>query len=147
MVVVDKMLKLAEVKSNDVVYDLGSGDGRIVITAAKTYGASAVGIEIDPKLVKESRENVHRAGVGDLVEIRQQDILTADLSAATVVTMYLLAETTPTLMPLLQRQLKPGARIVSNEFEMDDWKPDKVQEITVPLQDYTYTIYLWRMRE
>ena len=147
MVVVDKMLKLAEVKSNDVVYDLGSGDGRIVITAAKTYGASAVGIEIDPKLVKESRENVHRAGVGDLVEIRQQDILTADLSAATVVTMYLLAETTPTLMPLLQRQLKPGARIVSNEFEMDDWKPDKVQEITVHRQDYTYTIYLWRMRE
>ena len=107
MKVVERMLSLAGVQSDDVVYDLGSGDGRIVITAAKKYGARAVGFEIDPRLVDESRNSVRRAGVQDLVEIRQQDILQADLSGATVVTLYLFPEANRLLRPRLWSQLKP----------------------------------------
>jgi protein-L-isoaspartate O-methyltransferase len=134
--VVDKMIELAGVKKGDVVYDLGSGDGRIVITAAKT-GARAVGFDVDGELVKESRENIRKAGVQDRAEIKQQDILTVDLSPANVVTMYLLPDVNLKLKPNLLKQLKPGSRVVSHAFDMGDWKPDKVERVD------GRTIYLW----
>ena len=134
--VVDKMIELAGVKKGDVVYDLGSGDGRIVIAAAKK-GARAVGFEIDPDLVAESRANIQKAGVQESAEIRNQDILTVDLSAASVVTMYLLPDVNLKLRPNLLSQLKPGSRIVSHSFDMGDWKPDKVERVE------GRTIYFW----
>ena len=134
--VVDKMIELAGVKKGDVVYDLGSGDGRIVIAAAKK-GARAVGFDIDGDLVKESRENVRKAGLQDLAEIRQQDFLTVDLSAASVVTMYLLPDVNMMLRPKLLNQLKPGSRVVSHAFDMGDWKPDMTERVN------GRNIYLW----
>ena len=134
--VVDKMIELAGVKKGDVVYDLGSGDGRIVITAAKK-GARAVGFDVDGDLVKESRENIRKAGLENLAEIKQQDILSVDLSPATVVTMYLLPDVNLKLKPNLLKQLKPGSRVVSHAFDMDDWKPDKTERVN------GRTIYLW----
>ncbi len=134
--VVDKMIELAGVKKGDVVYDLGSGDGRIVITAAK-MGARAVGFDIDGDLVKESRENIRKAGVQDSAEIRQQDLLTVDLSPATVITMYLLPDVNLMLRPKLLSQLKPGSRVVSHAFDMGDWKPDKTERFN------GRTVYLW----
>lgn len=134
--VVDKMLELAGVKKGDVVYDLGSGDGRIVITAAKK-GARAVGFDVDGALVRESRENIRKAGLENLAEIKQQDILTVDLSPATVVTMYLLPDVNLKLKPNLLKQLKPGSRVVSHAFDMGDWKPDKTERVN------GRTIYLW----
>jgi SAM-dependent methyltransferase len=134
--VVDKMVDLAAVKKDDVVYDLGSGDGRIVIAAAKK-GARAVGFEIDPELVKESRENIRKAGLEGRAEIRNQDILTVDLSAASVVTMYLLPDVNLKLKPNLLSQLKPGSRVVSHAFDMGDWKPDKTERVN------GRTIYFW----
>jgi len=134
--VVDKMIELAGVKKGDTVYDLGSGDGRIVITAAKK-GARAVGFEIDGDLVKESRENIQKAGVQNSAEIRQQDILTVDLSAASVITMYLLPDVNLRLRPNILSQLKPGSRVVSHAFDMGDWKPDRTERIN------GRTVYLW----
>jgi SAM-dependent methyltransferase len=134
--VVDKMIELAGVQKGDVVYDLGSGDGRIVIAAAKK-GAKAVGFDIDPQLVKESRENIRKAGVEDQAEIRNQDILTVDLSPASVVTMYLLPGVNLKLKPNILRELKPGSRVVSHAFDMGDWKPDKIERVN------GRTIYLW----
>jgi ribosomal protein L11 methylase PrmA len=135
-VVVDKMVELAGVKKGDVVYDLGSGDGRIVIAAAKK-GARAVGFEIDPELVGESRANIKKAGVEDSAEIRNQDILTVDLSPASVVTMYLLPDVNLKLKPNLLSQLKPGSRVVSHSFDMGDWKAEKIERVE------GRTIYLW----
>lgn len=134
--VVDKMIELAGVKKGDVVYDLGSGDGRIVIAATKR-GAKAVGFEIDPDLVSESRANIQKAGVQESAEILNQDILTVDLSPASVVTMYLLPDVNLRLKPNLLSQLKPGSRVVSHAFDMGDWKPDKVERVE------GRTIYLW----
>lgn len=134
--VVDKMVEVAGVKKGDVVYDMGSGDGRIVIAAAKK-GARALGFEIDGDLVKESRENIRKAGVQDLAEIRQQDILTVDFSPASVVTMYLLPDVNMKLRPNLLSQLKPGSRVVSHSFDMGDWKADKVERVD------GRTIYFW----
>ena len=134
--VVDKMIDLAGVKKGDVVYDLGSGDGRIVITAAKK-GARAVGFDVDGDLVKESRENIRKAGVQEFAEIRQQDILTVDLSGASVVTMYLLPDVNLKLRPHILSQMKPGSRVVSHAFDMGDWKPDKTERVD------GRTIYLW----
>jgi SAM-dependent methyltransferase len=134
--VVDKMIELAGVKKGDVVYDLGSGDGRIVITAAKK-GARAVGFDVDGDLVKESRENIRKAGVQELAEIRQQDILTVDLSGASVVTMYLLPDVNLKLRPNVLSQMRPGSRVVSHAFDMGDWKPDKTERVN------GRTIYLW----
>ncbi|HKX51875.1 MAG TPA: class I SAM-dependent methyltransferase [Candidatus Binatia bacterium] len=134
--VVDKMIELGGVKKGDVVYDLGSGDGRIVITAAKK-GARAVGFDVDGDLVKESRESIRKAGLEKLAEIKQQDILTVDLSPATVVTMYLLPDVNLKLKPNLLKQLKPGSRVVSHAFDMGDWKPDKTERVN------GRTIYLW----
>lgn len=134
--VVDKMIELAGVKKGDLVYDMGSGDGRIVIAAAKK-GARAVGFEIDGDLVKESRENIRKAGLEKLAEIRQQDILTVDFSPASVVTMYLLPDVNLKLKPKLLKQLKPGSRVVSHSFDMGDWKPAKVERVD------GRTIYFW----
>ena len=134
--VVDKMIELAGVKKGDLVYDLGSGDGRIVITAAKK-GAKAVGFEIDGDLVKQSRDNIRKAGVQEQAEIRQQDILTVDLSAASVVTMYLLPDVNLQLRPNILSQLKPGSRVVSHAFDMGDWKPDRTERVD------GRTLYLW----
>ena len=135
-VVVDKMIELAGVRKGDVVYDLGSGDGRIVIAAARR-GARAVGFEIDPDLVAESRANIQKAAVQESAEIRNQDILTVDLSGASVITMYLLPDVNLKLRPNLLKQLKPGSRVVSHAFDMGDWKPDKIEQVE------GRTIYLW----
>lgn len=137
--VVAKMIELARVGKNDLVYDLGSGDGRIVIAAAKK-GAKAIGFEIDGDLVKESRAKITTAGLHTRAEIRQQDILTVDLTPATVVTLYLFPDVNLQLRPKLRRQLKPGARIVSHAFSMGDWQADKV--ISVDRQK----LYLWIIR-
>jgi protein-L-isoaspartate O-methyltransferase len=138
--VADAMLKLARVTANDVVYDLGSGDGRIVITAAKKYGARGVGVELDAELVKEARKNATKAGVSDRVTFVQDDLFKTNLSDATVVTLYLSNSINMRLRSLLQQQLKPGSRVVSHRFEMGDWKP----EATVKLEGTS--IHLWTIR-
>jgi SAM-dependent methyltransferase len=140
--VVEKMLELAKVGKDDVVYDLGCGDGRIVITAAKKYGARGVGVDIDPQRIKESNENARIAGVTDRVKFLQQDLFEMDFSEATVVALYLLPSLNLRLRPKLLRDLKPGSRIVSHAFDMGDWKPEKV--VTVPADfDQNLTIYYW----
>jgi len=136
--VVDAMLELAQVTRTDVVYDLGSGDGRIVIAAAQKYGARGVGFEIDPALVKKARENAAAAGVASQVRFVTQDLFTADLSRASVVTLYLLQSINERLRPKLVRQLKPGTRIVSHVFNMGpEWPPEKT--LTVERS----RIFLW----
>lgn len=144
--VVERMLELAQVKKGDVIYDLGSGDGRIVITAAKKYGVKAVGFEIDPELLRQSRENIRREKLEHLAEIREQDIREVDLSPASVVTMYLLPEVNLMLRPNAWRQLKPGARVVSHDFDMGDWKPLKVEHIK-DKSNWDHTLYLWHISE
>jgi cyclopropane fatty-acyl-phospholipid synthase-like methyltransferase len=143
--VVDKMLELAAVTKDDLVYDLGSGDGRIVITAAKEYGARGIGIEIDPELVQKAQENAQAAGVSDQVEFRQQDLFQTDFSDATVVTLYLLSSLNEKLRPKLLKELKPGTRIVSHSFAMGDWKPE--QEVIVQTPSGQRTVYFWRVPE
>ncbi len=143
--VVDKMLELAQVKKGDVVYDLGCGDGRIVVTAAKKYGVKAIGFDINPERIKESLENVRTNKVGNLVTIREADIFTLDLTEANVVTLYLLPSLNVKLMPQLAK-LKPGSRIVSHDFDMKGAKP--VQVVTVSEgsddeQDGEHTVYKW----
>ena len=140
--VVERMLAIAKVGKNDVVVDLGSGDGRLVITAAKQFGARGVGIDIDPARIAEGRANAKQAGVESLVEFRQEDALQADLSQATVVTLYLLSSSNVKLRPRLLSQLKPGARIVSHQFGMGDWPPDKVETFTDG-NGTSRTLYLW----
>ncbi len=142
--VVEEMLRLADVRKDDVLYDLGSGDGRIVIMAAKAYGARGVGVELDASLVGQSTETARRAGVAHLVEFRHRDALAVDLSPATVVTIYLSRDANLKLRPALRSQLRPGARIVSHDFDMGDWQPDAVR----PLLDESgmlRTLYLWRI--
>ena len=141
--VVDRMLALAEVTSKDMVYDLGCGDGRIVITAAKKYGAHGMGFDIDPERIKESMENARTAGVESLVTFKQQDVMTVDVSPATVVTLYLLTASNLKLRPLLTRELKPGSRIVSHMFSMGDWEPTKVDNFTNQ-EGFPRTLYLWK---
>jgi tRNA G37 N-methylase Trm5 len=144
--VVDRMLELAQVKKDDVVYDLGSGDGRIVVTAAKKYGVRAIGFEIDPQRIKESTENIKKAGVGHLVEIRQQDIRTVDLAPASVLTMYLLPEVNLLIRPNIWKQMKPGSRIVSHDFDMGEWKPRKTENMKDP-SNWEHTLYLWHVQD
>ena len=122
--VVQRMLTLAEVTRDDIVYDIGCGDGRIVITAAQRFGARGVGIDIDPQRIAEANANAERAGVQHLVQFIQQDAMTVDVSEATVVTLYLLSSSNLKLRPLLTSQLAPGSRIVSHAFSMGDWEPD-----------------------
>ena len=135
--VVDEMLKLAGVKKGDVLYDLGSGDGRIPITAAKKFGIRAVGIDIDPQRVEEAKDNARKNGVTNLVQFRQEDLFRANFREATVVTLYLLPDLNVKLRPKLLAELKPGARIISHQFDMGTWKPEKRVELN------GRTIYLW----
>lgn len=148
--VVDRMLELAEVKQGDVVYDLGSGDGRIVIRAAQKYGVRAVGIEMDGPLLEKARSDARSAGVSHLVEFRAEDALKADLAAATVVTLYMLPWFNEKMKPNFKKYLKPGARIVAHDFGIEGWRPDK----TVKLPGYEsgpggykhqHTLFLWRI--
>lgn len=139
--VVDKMLELAEVDRNDVVYDLGSGDGRIVIRAAQKYGARGVGIEIDLELVRKARRNAREAGVSDLVEFRQADLFETDLSEATAVTLYLLPSVNLKLRPKLFEELEPGTPVVSHDFDMGKWTPEK------KVEENGDTIYRWTIPE
>jgi SAM-dependent methyltransferase len=141
--VVDRMLELAQVGPKDVVYDLGCGDGRLVITAAKTYGARGVGVDFDLDRVRESQENARKAGVESLVEFKQQDALTVDVSAATVVTLYLLSSSNLRLRPILTRTLAPGARIVSHQFDMGDWVPQTKETLTAS-DGAPHILYLWK---
>src|SRR5215204_2971568 len=142
--VVDRMLALAQVTKDDVVFDLGSGDGRIPIAAAKKYGAKGVGLDIDPDRIKESWVNAKAAGVEKLVDFREQDVLKADLSEATVVTLYLLSSFNAQLRPILTKQLRPGTRIVSHAFSMGPtWPADKIDRFTTSTGDET-TLYLWK---
>jgi len=127
--VVEDMLRLANVQKGDVLYDLGSGDGRIAVTAAKKYGIRAVGIDIDPERIREAKDNAARAGVEQLVRFRQEDLFTADFREATVVTLYLLPDLNVKLRPRLWKELKPGTRVVSHQFDMEDWKPEKTVEL------------------
>ncbi len=135
--VVDAMLKLAKVGPNDVVYDLGSGDGRIPITAAKTYGARGVGIDIDPQRIREANENLKTAGVGDKVKFLNQDLFTTPIGEATVVTLYLLPSLNLKLLPKLNAELKPGTRVVSHAFDMGDIKPQQTLNVN------GRTVYFW----
>jgi tRNA G37 N-methylase Trm5 len=143
--VVDKMLELAQVKKGDVVYDLGCGDGRIVVAAAKKFGVKAIGFDIDPERIKEAQENVRKNGVEHLVTIKQADIFELDLREANVVTLYLLPSLNVRLMPQL-KQLKPGSRIVSHDFDMKGAKPKQVVQVETPNDDEgvgEHTVYLW----
>jgi precorrin-6B methylase 2 len=136
-IVVDKMLEVAAVTKNDVVYDLGSGDGRIVISAAKKYGVRGVGVDIDPERIKEANANAVQAGVADRVKFIEQDLFKIDLKEASVVTLYLLPEVNLRLRPKLWRELKPGTRVVSHAFDMGDWKPEQTVQVE------GRTIYYW----
>jgi len=135
--VVEDMLRLANVQKGDVLYDLGSGDGRIAITAARKYGVKATGIDIDPERIREANENAKKAGVTNLVQFRQENLFTADFRDATVITLYLLPDLNVKLRPKLWNELKPGTRIVSHQFEMGAWKPEK------RLESNGRTIYFW----
>jgi len=138
--IVAEMLKVANVGKKDVLYDLGSGDGRIVITAAKRFGTRGVGVDIDPVRVKEARENAVKAGVTDKVKFLQQDLFETDIREATVVTLYLLPEVNLRLRPKLLSDLKPGTRVVSHNYDMGDWTPLKTLQVRVPEE---HTIYYW----
>jgi ribosomal protein L11 methylase PrmA len=139
--VVEKMLEMAKVGPKDVVYDLGSGDGRIVITAAKKYGATGLGVDIDPERIKEANENAKAAKVTDKVKFKQADLFEVDLRPATVVTLYLLPDINLKLRPKLLSELKPGTRVVSHNYHMGDWKPEQ----TVQLDGHT--VYFWTIPE
>jgi cyclopropane fatty-acyl-phospholipid synthase-like methyltransferase len=133
------MLRMANVKAGDVLYDLGSGDGRIPIMAARKYGIRAVGIDIDPRRIKEANENAQIADVTDKVRFIEGDLFQADISEATVVTLYLLESLNRKLRPKLLRELRPGTRIVSHAFQMGDWQPEQAKEVN------GHMIYFWRV--
>jgi len=134
--VVEEMLKVANVSGKDVLYDLGSGDGRIPITAAKKFGTRGIGVDIDPERIKEANENLKNSGVGDKVKFIQGDLFEMDLSPATVITLYLLPALNLKLRPKILK-LKPGTRIVSHDFDMGDWKPEKTVKVG------TRNVYFW----
>jgi SAM-dependent methyltransferase len=137
----EAMLRIASVTKDDIVYDLGCGDGRIVIMAAKQFSAHGVGLDIDPRRIEESNENARKAGVTDKVRFIEGDLFRADLSKATVVTLYLLPSVNLRLRPKLQQELRPGTRIVSHNYDMGDWRPLK------QLQIDDHTVYLWVIPE
>jgi len=142
---VEAMLELAKVTKNDIVYDLGCGDGRIVVTAAKKYGAHGVGIDINPERIAEARENARKNGVEHLVKFIEGDLFEADIHEATVVTLFLLSSVNLKLRPKLLAELKPGTRVVSNTFDMGDWKPDKEFTLDDNSEDsyLSHKFYLW----
>ncbi|HSE94172.1 MAG TPA: class I SAM-dependent methyltransferase [Methylomirabilota bacterium] len=139
--IVDQMLKMAGVKTGDVVYDLGCGDGRIVITAAKRFGIRGVGIDLDPERISEANANALKAGVADRVKFIQGDLFDAKIDEATVVTLYLLPDVNLKLRPKLLSELKPGTRIVSHNYDMGDWKPEQTVKLTVDGTEHI--VYAW----
>jgi SAM-dependent methyltransferase len=141
LVVVNEMLRLASISAGDVVYDLGSGDGRILIAAARDRGARGVGLEIDPALVAESTERARRLGLADRVSFLQQDLFQADIRPATVVTLYLSPDLNRRLRPKLLSELRPGSRIVSHNFDMGDWPPSRTLQVSS--NEGSHTLYLW----
>jgi hypothetical protein len=141
---VAEMLRLANIKKGDVLFDLGSGDGRIPIAAAKQFGIRAVGIEIDPKLITEAESNAREAGVADLVRFRNEDMFRIDVSEANIVTLYLSEKLNVLLRPKLLRELRPGTRVISHDFRMGDWKPE--QTVRVPWGKLYRTVYLWTVQ-
>jgi len=148
--VIDRMLEIAEVKKGDVIYDLGSGDGRIVIRAAKKYGVRAVGIEMDSWLLDKARKAAKAEGVGHLVEFRNEDALKADISRATVVTLYMLPWFNEAMKPNFKKMLKPGTRIVAHDFSIEGWEPDKTEklpqiEIMAGGRRHQHVIFLWKI--
>jgi cyclopropane fatty-acyl-phospholipid synthase-like methyltransferase len=149
MLVVERMLQLAEVRKDDILYDLGSGDGRIVIEAAKKFGVRGVGVDLNPTLVEQAKRRATEEGVSHLVEFRAADGLTVDISQATVVTLYMFKWFNNQMRPKLQR-LKPGSRIVAHDFDIDDWKPTKIEYVN-PGDDRAAefseprTLYLWKI--
>lgn len=143
LVIVRTMLQMAGVGRDDVVYDLGSGDGRIVIMAAREFGARGVGVDIDPRQIRTARANAVAAGVADRVTFIEQDLFTADISQATVVAIYLSSDLNLRLRPKLLRELRPGARIVSHDYDLGDWPPE--QRATVDFDDRDHLIFLWRV--
>ena len=151
MHVVHKMIEVAEIKKGDILFDMGSGDGRIVIEAAKKYGIRGVGIDLNPELVAKARENALKEGVANLVEFRAQDGLTVDISEATVVTLYMFKWFNNALRPKLQI-LKTGSRVIAHDFDIDDWKPTRVEYVAPPTdgsEDYaeSRTLYIWKVGE
>ena len=151
MYVVHKMIEVAEIKKGDILYDMGSGDGRIVIEAAKKFGIRAVGIDLNPELVAKAKENALSEGVSHLVEFRAQDGLTVDISEATVVTLYMFKWFNNALRPKLQK-LKSGSRVIAHDFDIDDWKPTRVEYVTRPPEDgsdyaESRTLYIWKVGE
>jgi len=138
--VVDSMLSLANVKPGETVFDLGSGDGRILIAAVKNYKAKAVGVEISPKLASQTNQRIQKEGIGSEARVIEGDLLTADLTGADVVTIYLDTPLNARLRPRLEKFLKPGARVVSHDYPVTGWKPAKIQEI-----DNKHLIYLYEM--
>ena len=140
--IVALMLDMAKVKKSDVLFDLGSGDGRIPITAAKRFGTQGTGIDIDPQRIAEANENARKAGVTDRVRFIEGDIFDADIKNATVVTLYLLPDVNLRLRPKLLAELKPGTRIVSHNYDMGDWTPEKSQRINLP-DGTQHTVYFW----
>jgi cyclopropane fatty-acyl-phospholipid synthase-like methyltransferase len=150
--VIDKMLEMARVRKDDVVYDLGSGDGRVVIRAAKNYGARGVGIEMDQTLLEKARKSAQAEGVSHLVEFRKEDALKTDLSPATVVTLYMLPWFNEAMKPNFRKYLKPGARIVAHDFGIEGWKPDKTERLPEPEKKaggyvHYHSIFLWNVGE
>ena len=143
--VIDRMLELARVKDGDVVYDIGSGDGAIIIQAAKKYGVRGIGIEIDQDLVRRARDRALREKVAHLVEFRAQDAFTVDVSPATVVTLYMLPEFNAKLRPILEKQLKPGTRVVSHDYPIEGWTPDRVEIVKGTLL-HDHTVLLFEIR-
>ena len=141
--VVRAMLEAAKVGPGDVVYDLGCGDGRIVVTAAQRYGARGVGVDLDPERIREARENAARAGVTDRVTFIQQDLFATDVTPATVVALYLSPEINLRLRDTLRRNLRPGSRVVSHQFDMGDWPPERSFEVVV--SGATRRVFLWRI--
>jgi SAM-dependent methyltransferase len=139
--IVDRMLRMAKVKPADVLYDLGCGDGRIVIAAAKRFGIRGVGIDIDPQRIAEAEENARKAGVADRVKFIQGDLFEAKIEDASVVTLYLLPEVNLRLRPKLLSDLKPGTRIVSHNYDMGDWKPEQTAKLNVDGTEHT--VYAW----
>jgi SAM-dependent methyltransferase len=146
MHVVQRMLEVAELKSGDILYDMGSGDGRIVIEAAKQFGMRGIGVDLNPELVAKARENAAKEGVGHLVEFRAQDGLTVDISEATVVTLYMFKWFNNALKPKLQK-LKPGSRVIAHDFDIDGWKPNRIEYVKAPADGSDYaesrTLYIW----
>jgi cyclopropane fatty-acyl-phospholipid synthase-like methyltransferase len=151
MHVVERMIEVAEIKNGDILYDMGSGDGRIVIEAAKKFGIRGVGIDLNAELVAKAKENAAIEGVGHLVEFRAQDGLTVDISDATVVMLYMFKWFNNALKPKLQK-LRPGSRVVAHDFDIDDWKPTRIETITAPQESAedsteTRTLYIWKVGE